>query len=141
MKNYLSAVLGYYGSTEDVPLFPGDIEVPERPSPDHDWDGEGWVLNPARGKESAKARLAAAVQAHLDGQALQLGYDSIFTAVTYATEPAVPKFQREGLALRTWRSLVWAACYQILADVDSGARIAPTEAEVIGLLPTFQLEA
>ena len=37
-------------------------------------------------------------------KARELGYTNIFTAVTYADEAAVPQFQREGQALREWRS-------------------------------------
>lgn len=78
------------------------------------------------------------VQEHLDAQAQALGYDSIYTAVTYAEEPAVPKFQNEGRALRAWRSLVWAACHAILAEVLAGTRDIPTRAELIAALPPFE---
>lgn len=86
-------------------------------------------------------RLSLAVQAHLDATASALGYDSIFTAVTYAEEPAVPKFQQEGKALRAWRSLVWGACEQILADVKAGKRAAPTQEALIAELPAAPVMA
>jgi hypothetical protein len=84
-------------------------------------------------------RLAEAVQTHLDSTAQQHGYDSIFTAVTYAEESAVPEFQAEGQAMRAWRSLVWAHCYQALADVQNQLRTIPTEAELVAELPTLVL--
>jgi len=84
-----------------------------------------------------RARLMDVVQAHLDSAAREKGYDSIFTAVTYADEPAVTKFQAEGQALRQWRSLVWDECYQILAEVQAGTRTIPTEAELIAELPAL----
>jgi hypothetical protein len=82
-----------------------------------------------------QARLEASVQVHLDSVAQSHGYDSIFTAVTYADEPAVLKFQTEGQALRAWRSNVWATCYSIMADVQAGVRKVPTESELLAALP------
>lgn len=48
---------------------------------------------------------------------------------------AVPKFQQEGLTLRAWRSLVWAKCYQLLDEVQSGMRGRMTPDQVIAELP------
>ena len=76
-----------------------------------------------------------AVQAHLDRVAQSWGYDSIYTAATYADEPAVRVFSDEGKALRAWRSRVWAAARQTLADVQAGKTPLPTVAELITSLP------
>jgi len=76
-----------------------------------------------------------AVQAHLDRVAQSWGYDSIYTAATYADEPAVKAFADEGKALRAWRSRVWAAARQTLADVQAGKTPLPTVAELITSLP------
>lgn len=73
----------------------------------------------------------------LDKTAQDYGYDNIFTAVTYADEPAVPQFQIEGAAFREWRSLVWAACHVILGEVEAGSREAPTFEELEAELPAF----
>ncbi len=80
-----------------------------------------------------------AVQAHLDIVAAKAGYDNIYTACTYADEPAVPKFEQEGKALRAWRSEVWAYCHQVLADVTTGKRPVPSITELIAELPTVTL--
>jgi hypothetical protein len=87
--------------------------------------------------EQIKAGLTGAVQRHLDMQAIQMGYDNIFTACTYAEEPAVPKFQQDGRALRAWRSLVWAHCQSVMAAVASGSRTPPSPEELIAELPTL----
>lgn len=79
------------------------------------------------------------VQDRLDAQARAIGYDSIFTAVTYAEEPAVPKFQQEGQALRAWRSLVWAKCYELLAQFDAGEIEEPTVQGLLAELPVFEV--
>ena len=81
-----------------------------------------------------EAALTLVVQQHLDAAAKSRGYDNIFTAVTYADEPAVPTFQAEGAEFRRWRSVVWGYCYQVMTAVQAGVRSAPTEAELINEL-------
>ncbi|MGE8632107.1 MAG: hypothetical protein ACN6P8_01220, partial [Achromobacter piechaudii] len=89
--------------------------------------------------EEIKASKVVLVQAHMDSAAQAMNYDSIANAITYAEEPAVPKFQAEGLAFRAWRSHVWARCYAILAEFESGARGIPSDDELIAALPELQL--
>jgi hypothetical protein len=43
-----------------------------------------------------KANKTGVVQKLLDDQARVLGYESINIAITFADEPAVPKFQKKG---------------------------------------------
>lgn len=88
-----------------------------------------------------EALLVAGVDLHLDGQAQALGYSSIQTAVSYADEDAVPKFQLEGKALRRWRSLVYAACYELLAAFEAGDIEEPTVETLIQALPAFEMPA
>lgn len=94
---------------------------------------------PAPTADEIKRVLTAAVQRHLDVRAQELGYDNIFTAVTYADEPVIQQFQAEGKALRAWRSQVWAACYAVMADVELGQRAVPSADELISELPTLGL--
>lgn len=94
---------------------------------------------PAPTAEQIRAALTDAVYAHMNAAAQARGYDDIKAAVTYAEEPAVPLFQAEGRALRAWRSLVWAHCYQVLADVQAGTRAIPTAAQLIAELPALDL--
>jgi hypothetical protein len=89
--------------------------------------------------ENLQVSLVAVVQGLMDTKAQAYGYDNLTTAVTYADEPTVPKFQEEGQAFRTWRSLVWDTAYSILADVKAGHRPFPTASEVPSLLPAFPL--
>lgn len=102
-----------------------ELEPPEVPPP---------TVPPPTIEERANA-LRNHVQEYLDAMARSLGYDDIRTAVTYAEEPAVPKFQNEGKALRAWRSLVWATCYQLFDEVVAGTTPEPTMDELVGLLP------
>lgn len=85
------------------------------------------------------ASITADLQAHLEQTAQAYGYDSISSAISYADEPAVLKFQQEGQAFRAWRSLFWAAANQIKAEVEAGTRSITTTAELIAELPTLTL--
>lgn len=81
----------------------------------------------------------SAYEEHMDDAARALNYDDIATACTYADEPAVTKFQVEGLAFRAWRSEVWATCYAILGEVNDGSRAIPTDEELLAELPELVL--
>lgn len=80
-----------------------------------------------------------AVQAKLDDAARAARYDSIATAVSYAEEPPVPKFQKDGIAFRACRSLVWAYAYEQLALVLAGGREQPTVEAFLLELPELEL--
>lgn len=85
--------------------------------------------------EQVVGSYTAAIQTHLDSVAQAWGYDNVYTAVTYADEPAVKAFADEGKALRAWRSRVWSAARQTLADVKDGKTSAPTVADFLASLP------
>lgn len=83
--------------------------------------------------------MRTAIQAHMDAAAQGYGYDDVKAAVTYADEPAVPKFQAEGQAFRAWRSLVWAHAYGVLDEVQAGTRPQPTVEELLAELPVLEV--
>lgn len=99
------------------------------------------LITKAQKEQQAQQELTAtfekAIQGHLDAAARARGYDSIATAVSYAEEPAVPKFQADGKAFRAWRSLVWAYAYQELASVKSGEREIPEVEAFLAELPAL----
>lgn len=95
----------------------------------------------AAAQAAVMAEFEQAVQGKLNGAAIAAKYDSIENAVSYAEEPAVPKFQNDGKAFRTWRSLVWAYAYEQLALVLSGEREQPTVGEFLLELPVVELPA
>lgn len=94
---------------------------------------------PAPTPEQVAAAYERAVQAHMDSAAQAAGYDDIKTAVTYADEPAVAKFQQQGAAFRAWRSLCWAYCYAQLDAVQAATRTQPTIEAFIAELPALVL--
>lgn len=81
----------------------------------------------------------SAIQDLLDQSAKNKGYDSIFTAISYAEEPSVAKFQNDGRAFRSWRSQVWEYAYQELAKVKAGERPTPELTEFLSELPTLTI--
>lgn len=97
------------------------------------------ITPPPPSPEQILSRLTAKLQDHLDSTAQAYGYDDIKSAISYADEPAVPKFQQEGQAFRSWRSLFWAAANELRAAVESGTRAIPTLSELIAALPTLSL--
>ena len=110
----------------------------------YDKDGKRYlIINPPEPEyvpteEEIQARiqkkLTDAVQHVLDAKAQELNYDSCLSVCSYI-DTGVARFDAEGKAFRTWRSAVWAKGYEILAQVQSGERAIPTEAELIAELP------
>lgn len=76
----------------------------------------------------------------INSKAISYGYFSIDTAVSYADEPSVPKFQIEGQALRQWRSLVYLSCYQLLTQAYEGTIEINNFNDLRALLPKFPLD-
>lgn len=89
--------------------------------------------------DQIKANKTGVVQKLLDDQARALGYESINIAITFADEPAVPKFQKEGQALRAWRSRVWEKANELLSLMDDESVSIPTDSELLHQMPKFSL--
>jgi hypothetical protein len=75
---------------------------------------------------------------HVDATAKSMGYLNTLSAVSYADEPAVPRFQVEGQAFRAWRSRVYARAIEVQGEVLRGERLPPTPSELLGLMPAFE---
>ena len=80
--------------------------------------------------EQEQAVLLSRVQGLLDSRAREHGYDNVQAVISYATEPAVPAYQAEGIGFRAWRSETWAAVFVLL-----GTTPLPTWAEVEAVIP------
>lgn len=87
--------------------------------------------------EQIIASVQSAVQRRLDVFARTRAYDGILSAATYATS-LVPKFAAEGQYAVQARDTTWAACYQIMADVQAGRRVMPSIERVLSELPTLE---
>lgn len=113
------------------------VDVGTQPSPLHRLDvaSRSWV--DGQTDEQKIRAVQARLQSVMDDAARALGYDDIKTAITYADEPSVPKFQAEGQAFRAWRSRVWAAAYAHPAM--NGLAMIPTPDEAEALMPKLDL--
>lgn len=89
--------------------------------------------------EEQLASFSTSLQYLLDNTASQYGYDNIYTAISYADEPAVLKFQDEGKAFRKWRSLLWEQANSIKQDVMNGLREVPSIDNLIQELPKLTI--
>ncbi|MGC3961913.1 MAG: hypothetical protein QM803_00950 [Rhodocyclaceae bacterium] len=127
---------------DELGPLPADV-TPLEPPPFAIWDTstQSWTVDEAVKTNALRAAMVDAVQDHLDRRAQALGYDDIKTAVSYAEEPSVPRFQIEARSLRAWRSAVWAHCYDVLDEVVAGRREVPTIAELTASLPTVEIAA
>ena len=88
--------------------------------------------------EQRASAILAAVDAHLNAAARTKGYDSILTAALRAALPVSP-FHADGVAFGTWMDLVYAKCYEVLAQVKAGAIAEPKADELLAMLPELQL--
>ena len=75
--------------------------------------------------------------AHLNNAAKAKRYDSIHTAALRAGFPG--PFHDEGVAFANWMDQCNAIGYQIMAEIESGQRVAPTIDEYIAMLPELVL--
>ena len=123
-----AAAIGGAWVLQENPVVPVDPEAPEPEPP-----------VPPTLEERAEG-LRTLVQQYMDATAKTKGYDSILNAITYADEESVPKFWAEGRMFRTWRSLMWAACYAMLASVIAGDIPEPADGNaLLALLPHLDL--
>lgn len=99
-----------------------------------------WVVV-APTNEKLSSIFEQAVQEKLDAAARARGYDSLFTAISYADEPAVPRFQADGQAFRRWRSLVWGFAHTELNAVLAGEKPQPDLDAFLAGLPALELPA
>jgi hypothetical protein len=77
-------------------------------------------------------------QSVMDAQAQSMGYDNIFTAISYIGDP-FPRFNDEAVALRAYRSRVWQHSNDLMAQVLAGKIAQPTLEEYEQGLPDFTL--
>ena len=77
-------------------------------------------------------------QSVMDAQAQSMGYDNIFTAISYIGDPFL-RFNDEAVALMAYRSRVWQHSNNLMAQVLSGQVAQPTLEEYEQGLPDFTI--
>lgn len=101
---------------------------------------DGAFAEPPAPAFDLEAAVVSLVQERLDLFARTRAYDGILSACTYVTS-TLPQFEAEGAYCVQARDAHWATCYQLLAEVQQGARDVPTLDEVLKLLPSLQWPA
>lgn len=96
------------------------------------------TANQAAAAQALQQSIVDATQERLDSFARTRNYDNILSACTYATSN-IPKFAAEGQVAVNLRDATWAALYQILEEVQTGQRKAPTGfSDIEPLLPPLE---
>lgn len=104
-----------------------DMENPSIVSPTLPWKSQAEVL------ADLQQQFTWHVQHFMDQEAAKRGYDNIISACSYAAVDNI--FQAEAQSFLTWRSAVWAYCFQQLGRIQNGERAVPTIADFIAELP------
>jgi hypothetical protein len=82
--------------------------------------------------QSAMDTFSSYAQTHLDAVAREWGYDSVASCISYLGDPYA-RFAAEALAMRNWRSEVWA-----FLDATGSAPlpyVLPCQEEFLAMLP------
>lgn len=113
------------------------------PTSNEGWEAIGvkveeYVVMPTA--EELQKKYTDLIQKYMDLKAQELNYDSCLSVCSYI-DTGVEKFDRQGEAFRTWRSLVWQKGYEILDDCIAGKRQIPTEEELLAELPVLDINA
>ena len=102
------------------------------------WEADGNTITAYSATLTAAEKIigmTAIVQSVLDTEARKLGYDDIFTAISYATS-SDSVYGPQGVAFRNWRDSVWNAAHSLLNTWQTGGA-EPTASEVVAALPSF----
>lgn len=118
--------------------------------PKHDWELEDavpvtpvpelslaveFMVNPKPGVNATEVwarRKSAVIQQVLDATAVSKGYDSILSAVSYASS-GHPIYGPEGQQFLDWRDACWAYLFAVLEQQTP----VPSDEELLAGLPTF----
>lgn len=87
------------------------------------------------GLDAARATIAQAIDARIEGQARALGYNSAAHLAGYATS-TVPDWQAEAQAFIAWRDAVWVQAFKLEGSAKTKRR-APEIAAVLDALPPW----
>ena len=119
----------YFGMRKNIT----DVEIPDSPSPYHEWNGTAWILNSAKEQEEIIKSLTKSLEDYYDLIAQKKRYDNRLTCALRAgyTGP----FQSEGQSFATWMDNCNAYAYTVMEDVLLGNRAIPTAAELLAELP------
>jgi hypothetical protein len=79
----------------------------------------------AKKLEQLKQSIESAAQRNLDSAAKERGYDDAERCISYITSTN-PTWKADADAMNTHRDAVWSKLFEIMGQVESGGRAAPT---------------
>jgi hypothetical protein len=121
-----------------LPLF--WVDCPEDLTTEYFYDPNTETFKPIEvAPEQLENRYVSITQNYLDTEAKSYGYDSILSAVSYASDPMNITYKTEGSAFLQWRSNVWGVAFPIIEQIKN-KDISPPEKNIfISMLPRFEL--
>lgn len=134
-----------YLSGEDLDNFiiafaPMDDMLQDESIPNYDTSEiDALVYKEEKTTEDIVDEYKEAIQVFMDAEATKLGYDNVFTAISYENDDN-PKFATEAAAFKKWRSAVWTYGLGELNKALEGEIEIPSIEEFIDSLPTLQIE-
>lgn len=112
------------------------LDVPQRPSIEHIWENDMWVIDEAAKRTATKKQAIDAIQAILDAKAKELGFDSIHTAAVWQTSKNPDRAAR-AIALVEWGDSVWDFTEAEWANQEAGTPTFTDVETFLGALPEF----
>lgn len=94
-------------------------------------------LHPEPTPEQIRAKLEAALDAHVDATARGMGYRSSESCAGYAASTDAT-FKAEALAFIAWRDALWRTAIAVMQAVLAGQRAVPTREELLAEMPAFE---
>lgn len=124
---------GVFPVTEVTPALASDQKLEKSWTPV--LTAEGWQLQHQAVAKTAediesdlqvlKTSIMEAAQRNLDSAAKERGYDDAERCISYITSTN-PTWKADADAMNTHRDAVWSKLFQIMGQVESGGRAAPT---------------
>ncbi len=124
------------------------VVKPMQPSPAHEWDGKGWILNTSKAAEMDAAAQAQAITHATEAakQALQTKIDQVAQSLGFSAGNAVMlyagfdnQFKPLAQAFGAWEAGIWVAANEYMTQVKTGAAPMLTPDEAVARVPAFEL--
>jgi len=136
---------GKYSGWKEYSNLPEKLDTNEVRISDRQWeDKESLILIDGRTYVSkqqtnkiANIHFSKLVNDLLDAQAIELGYDSTLTIVSFSDDDANPVWQAEAKAFKVWRSQVYNALHSIQNKITSGTGVIPEDYVFLSSIPKF----
>lgn len=132
MKHFIDENGKYIGGWDNnVPE--GATEIYSLPPSAHHVFVDGVWVEPAHVSQD---RIIKTLNSHMDSVAQERRYDNRFTCSLRAGYEG--PFKAEGLAFAAWMDACNLIAYGVISEVNRGEATAPTDSELIAMMPTIE---